>query len=469
MSRGKVIAAVAAVIVIALIAGGIALSAASRVPQVTSAEVQKENLTQTVTASGQLEGDVKADVFPPAIQGSLTIKSIQVSDGQAVKVGQVLATLDPEPFDIAVATANSQLKQAQAALVQAKRSQPSSAQRSAANQAVTSAQAGVDNAHDSVNILTSQLNSAEAQLAKDKAGYNAALAAHDATAAAAFAQAVRQDEATVNQLQAQLPGARSGLASAQNALAQAKLARDAIKNQDAQVASAQAAVDAAAEGLEVAQQNRKKTSLVAPIDGTVVFAGGGGSAAAAGVSAAALGGGGKPTVGGQVSPASAPFTVYQLGALNFNAQVDEADISNVAVGMKSTVTLDAFPGTTFDSTVVQVKTQAIQTSTGGTAFPVLLTVKDTGKRLLVGMGGNADIEVSGIEGAVTVPVEALFEESGGTFVYVIDDKNVVHKTTVKTGATTDTRAQILEGVRPGQKVALGGLANLKDGMTVRVK
>lgn len=137
--------------------------------------------------------------------------------------------------------------------------------------------------------------------------------------------------------------------------------------------------------------------------------------------------------------------------------------------MKASVTLDAFPGVTFDTIVVQVKSQAIQTSTGGTAFPVLLSMKNTGKRLLVGMGGNADIAVSGIEGAVTVPVEALFEESGGTFVYVIGSNNVVRRTKVKTGIMTDTQAQILEGATPGQRVALGGLSNLKDGMTVRVK
>jgi HlyD family secretion protein len=442
VSRGKIIAAVVALLVVGLVVLAVALSAQSRVPQVSTAEVQKENLTQTVTASGQLEGDVKADVFPGS-QG--TIKSIAVSDGQQVKVGQILATLDPEPLDVAVAQALSGFKQAQSALVQARRSGPSSAQRASANAAVSAAAASVDAA---------------------AAAYDAAAAQFD------FLVSIHAPETSTTPAAIAKKQAFAALQQARSGLAQAKAGRDALKSQSAAIAAAQSGVDAAAEALELAKQNRRKATLTAPIDGVVVFAGGGGSASAAGGAAAAAlagAGGGKPAPGSAVTPGSAPFTVFQLGALNFDAQVDEADISNVAVGMKGSVTLDAFPGVTFDTTVVQVKTQAIQTSTGGTAFPVLLSLKNTGKRLLVGMGGNADIEVSGIEGAVTVPVEAIFDEAGGSYVYVIDAKNVVHRTKVKTGVMTDTRAQIRSGVEPGQRVALGGLSNLKDGMTVRVK
>lgn len=465
MSRGRIIAAIAAVVVIALIVGGIMLSAGARTPQVSVAKVEKENLTQTVTASGQLEGDVKADVFPPT-QG--TLKSISVVDGQAVKAGQVLASMDTEPLDAQVAQARQAYKQAQAGLVQAERSSPGSLDRSAANAAVSAAETAESNAIRSRNIAESQLASARRALARDRN-----ILAHPSRFPAATVLAAQQrisgEQSAVSQLEAQLPQAQTAVAQAHAGVLQAEAQRAQLKSQSAAISAAEAGVDAAAEALELAQQNLSKAVLTAPIDGIVVFAGGGGVSAAGGAAAALAGGGGaKPAVGSAVSPAAAPFTVFQLQALNFNAQVDEADIANVKVGMKGVVTLDAFPGVNFDTSVVQLKTQAIQTSTGGTAFPVLLAMKATGKRLLVGMGGNVDIQVSGIENAVTVPVEALFDEAGGTYVYVVRD-NKVHRTKVKTGAMTDTRAQILEGVEPGQEVALGGLSNLKDGMTVRVK
>jgi multidrug efflux pump subunit AcrA (membrane-fusion protein) len=109
VSRGRIIFAVVAVLVILVAVGAFALSAQSRVPQVTTAEVKKEDLTQKVTASGQTEADQEADVFPPT-QG--TLKMINVTDGQTVKAGQALATMDVRPLEL-------QVEQARAAYLQA--------------------------------------------------------------------------------------------------------------------------------------------------------------------------------------------------------------------------------------------------------------------------------------------------------------------------------------------------------------
>jgi HlyD family secretion protein len=429
VTRGRIIAGVVVLVVVLAIVGGIMLSASARVPQVTVADVQKQDITQVVTASGQLEGDVKADVYPGS-QG--TIKSIEVNDGQKVRAGQVLATLDSVPLDVGVAQAQAAYYQAESALVLARRSAPTCTQERAADKAIAAAREGVD--------------AARAQLVAAK------------SAPIVFPGTADSHAAAIEQ-------AEAGVLSAQAQLYSAKASHNALRNQDAAITAARAGVDAADEALHSAQDTRDKAVIRAPIDGVVVFAGG--SASAAG--GAGAGGAAKPAVGSAVSQAAAPFTIYQLAALNFNAQVDEADISNVSVGMKGSVTLDAFPGVTFATKVVQVKTQAIQTSTGGTAFPVLLSLKNTGKRLLVGMGGNVDVDVSAITGAVVVPVEALFDETGGTYVYTVDASNVVHHVKVKTGVMTDTQAQILSGVNPGDKVALGGLSSLKDGQTVRVK
>lgn len=439
MSKGRIIAAVVALVVIALVVLGVIVSAQSRVPQVTTAEVSKENLTQKVSASGQIDSDVKADVFAPA---SGTLKTIAVTDGATVKAGQTLAVMDTAPLRAAEEAAQSALAQARSGLVTARRSAPSSADRSAADAAVSAAAAAVSAArghYDDTYAIHAALVAAHASEASRTAAYRAKADAY------------------------------SALKQAQSGLAQAKAARVKLECQEAAVTAAAEAADAAEQNLALASDNVERATLAAPIDGVVIFAGGGSGAAAAAAAGAAAGAAAKPSAGSAVSPASAPFSVVRLSDLTFDAQVDEADVAHVTVGRKATVTLDAFPGVDFATKVTQVKTQAISTSTGGTAFPVLLALKDTGKRLLVGMGGNVDIEVSSIEGAVTVPVEALFDESGGTYVYVLDAASVVHRTKVKTGVTTDTKAQILDGVTPGQKVALGGLANLKDGTTVRVK
>lgn len=434
MSRGRIIGAVVALVVVALIVVGVIASASSRVPQVTAADVAKQDLTQTVSASGQIDANAQSSVFPPTTG---TLATIDVTDGQAVKAGQTLAVMDQAPLAAAEEQAQAALAQARSGLVAARRGAPSGSDRRAADAAISAAAAAVSAARGHYD---------------DAYALHAVLVAHHAA------------EASVTAAYRGKADAYSGLKQAQSGLAQARAARKKLKDADAAVDAASEGVDAASQALALAQRNVTGATLTAPTDGVVIFAGSSSSAVAAAAAAAAA----KPAAGSAVSPAQAPFSVVQLGDLSFDAQVDEADVAHVSVGQKGTVTLDAFPGVTFKTKVTQVKTQAISTSTGGTAFPVLLALTDTGKRLLVGMGGNVDIAVSGITGAVVVPVEALFDESGGTYVYVIDG-TVVHRTPVKTGVTTDTQAQILSGVTPGQKVALGGLANLKDGMTVRVK
>lgn len=460
MSRGRIIGAVVAVVVVLGIVVAVILSAQARVPQVSTAKVEKQNLTQKVTASGQTEADEEGDVFPPT-QGTLT--QIFVTDGQKVKAGQALATLDAKPLKAAVDKARADYLQAVATVNGATTQVPT-------DEGVLAANAGVSGAHAQYKAAKKTLAisyTEEASAAQQVNIWRPIAAANPASLTiqdiyngkvAAWRGAMKATASAKAAVKQTYAGYRQALSGQETVEAQDTYGRDAANAGEA----------AAAAGLLIAEDNLAHATLTAPIDGVVTFNGAAAAAGAAGAAGAVLGSAGKPTAGSAVSQASAPFTVTQLDALNFNAQVDEADVAHVEAGQKATVTLDAFPGQPFDSKVVQVKTKAIQTSTGGTAFPVLISIRGTGKRVLVGMGGNVDVEVSGISDAVTVPVEALFDEGGSTYVYVLQD-TTVHRTKVTTGVLTDTRAQILSGVKEGDTVALGGLSNLKDGMQVRVK
>jgi HlyD family secretion protein len=203
-----------------------------------------------------------------------------------------------------------------------------------------------------------------------------------------------------------------------------------------------------------------KATLTAPMDGVVIFNALGAPGADGSVAKAAF--------GAAVAPQAAPFTVVRLGEINFNAQVDEADVDKVKPGLKTKVSLDAFPSDTFDGTVETVRSTAIQTTTGGIAFPVLVKVDPKTKNLLLGMSGSVDIEVNAVPDALTVPIESILDESGKKYVFVIE-AGKVRKVEVTTGSLTDTRAQIIKGLKDGDTVATNKLSELKDGATVRVK
>jgi len=100
--------------------------------------------------------------------------------------------------------------------------------------------------------------------------------------------------------------------------------------------------------------------------------------------------------------------------------------------------------------------------------PAEIGDEPVGDSVLLGMNGSVDIEVESIGDAVTVPVEAVLDEAGKSYVYLVQDGKAV-RTEVTTGRTTDTRAEVLSGVAAGDDVIVTGIGDLKDGAAVRVK
>jgi hypothetical protein len=136
--------------------------------------------------------------------------------------------------------------------------------------------------------------------------------------------------------------------------------------------------------------------------------------------------------------------------------------------MAADVTLDAFPGETFKTTVVHINPAAQPTATGGTIFQVELSIAGTGKSILLGMKGDATIQVSAVDGALTIPVEALFNQNGQNFVYKVNNGKL-EQTNITVGATTDTSVEVIKGLSDGDVVAKAGATQYTNGMAVKVQ
>jgi len=443
--RAKIITAVAVLVIVAGIVAAVTLGGRGSGPEVETATVTRQQLAVTVTASGKVESGVSADIYPPTAG---TIDTIDVSEGETVTAGTEIAQMDTDPLELQVSQAEAGLAQAKAALANVGAQGGSSADVTAARKAVTAAEKGV--------------TAAKASEAAAKSAYENAKKAHDAaddvypsssTTVTTAATAEKQAYAGYKQAQAATSQACAGVAQAEAGLVRAEAA-----DPEAQKAAAAEGVANAEQALVIAKDALDKATLVAPIDGIVLF----------NSAASAVGAGTKPTEGSAVSPQAAPFTVVDLDALKFTAEVDEADVDRVKVGMSAKVTLDSFPGEEFTTMVTRVNPAAQATATGGTIFAVELALVDTEKDVLIGMKGDAVIEVSSRGAALTVPVEALFSEGGTDYVYVVVD-NKLKKTEITVGATTDTEVEVLDGLSEGDVVALSGSTQYTDGMTVRVK
>ncbi|MEO7457739.1 MAG: efflux RND transporter periplasmic adaptor subunit, partial [Gemmatimonadaceae bacterium] len=77
-----------------------------------------------------------------------------------------------------------------------------------------------------------------------------------------------------------------------------------------------------------------------------------------------------------------------------------------------------------------------------------------------------EIAVETRPNTVVVPVAALVPEEDGYKVFVVDGKGMALAREVKVGGRTETRAEILEGLKGGETVVSQGAYGVEDSVKV---
>jgi len=232
------------------------------------------------------DAQVEADVVPIAARVAGPIAHMKVEDNQAVKVGDVIAEIEPADYDARVAAAKAELT---AALAQA---EAADAQidivSSTSAGGLSSAQAQVQGSAASVRAAAAQIDAAAAglararvELAKAESDYQRtekmhaqrAATDHDLELAATARDAART---AVDAAAANVAGARNQLRLSESRVAEARARVEQSTPVDRQVAAATAAAkvaharaDSARAALELASLQRTYTTVRAPASGTV--------------------------------------------------------------------------------------------------------------------------------------------------------------------------------------------------------
>lgn len=430
----KIIIAVG--VVVALISsctvGNAIMSVSSKMnSKPTTAEVTKETITTTVQASGTLTPGSRVSVTPEV---SGVIEEVRVAEGQHVEAGDVLLTLKNTELDKSIGDATSALERAQ--------------------NGVNSAQASVDSAYSAYNDAINAYNSAvdAANQAAANAENVASQAYDEAYNAAVAAIPSSATEAERNKLLAE---AREAAQAAYNVAFESATKADPGSFDHSSYLSAidaaNSAKDSAEESLKDAQRNydyaveeADKRTVKAPVSGTVLDL-----KAQAG---AAVGGakGGTSTVSND-----SLMQIANLNSLSVDVEVNEVDISNVAVGERANVTFTAIPDLTINGTVTSVASVASgsgnsENTGGGTmgggivTYKVSTVLNDVDPRLKPGMTANVSIVTNEIPNAIVVPSTAVTEDENGTTVQVVTDEKTL---------AAETR-QITVGERSGAQVVV---------------
>lgn len=334
--------ALLAVLVLA-VAGGLTWWMSDRTPEVT---YRTGTLEQ-----GPLQSTVSASgTVNPVTQVSVgtqvsgQIKDLFVDFNSEVRAGQLIAQIDPETFQYRVRQAQADVEAAQAV------------------------------------VLTAQANGLAARAAVSRAQVDLAEARRDLERKRALVAREFIAKSEAEKAEALVNTSAEALKAAQ---AQAGVA-------DAQVKSAQANVAQRQAALAQARVDLARTRIVSPVNGIVIK---------------------RAVERGQTVAASlqAPelFVIAQnLQDMQVDASVDESDIGRIRPGQRTTFTVDAFPGQSFEGEIRQVR-KAAQNVSNVVTYVAVVGFSNTGGRLLPGMTANVRVITDARESVLKVPNAAL--------------------------------------------------------------
>ena len=149
--------------------------------------------------------------------------------------------------------------------------------------------------------------------------------------------------------------------------------------------------------------------------------------------------------------------------LRFAVPEDKAALVREAAAIK--VTLEAYPGRTFNGNVTRVYPEIDRRTHTRTVEGDI-----KGKVVLIpGMFARLELTLSSVPKAVAVPHESILRRgSKGRVVFVITTEGLAERRQVQTGVEDAGLVQIVAGIKPGEQVAVAGHTRLRGGMKVRL-
>ena len=179
-------------------------------------------------------------------------------------------------------------------------------------------------------------------------------------------------------------------------------------------------------------------------------------------------------------PGSTMMVIADPSETLTEVRVDEADIAQVEIGQRADIFAAAYPDTPLSGTVQSIAAVARQTpGQQSLSFLVKILLDEQDElKILPGMSVRADIYTQTASETLAVPIQALlFDEENESeeektedqpYVFIAEDGKAVRRE-VKTGISSDSDQEILEGLSEGDVVITGPfrvLRHLNEGDAV---
>lgn len=394
---------------------------------VTVYEVGTGDINATASYTGEITA-AESTVVSGKVSGEA--KSVNVKEGDFVKAGSVLMTIDTTSYQLAY----NQALAAYNSAISAKKSAEASKR---------SAEAGYNSVTGGSNAQTlSQLETAlnSAKIAYDNAldNYNKQKTLYDMGAISeiefnTYKTAYENAQLSLNSAQTNYDLTKNVVSGESAANAQA-----AIDVAEAGIGSAVSGIESAKAALDIARNNLDNCNVKAPISGYISS---------------------KSISKGQMAAQGVGlFTITNTSTVEAKINVTEAVIEMIDVGTAASVSIKSAGIDSVGGTVTAVN-PVKDTATG--LFSVRVSVPNDAGDIKVGMIADIVLVTQSGTDTITVPTASLLQEGDSYYVYVAEGDTAVRRD-VTLGITNDDTAEIISGVNSGDKVIVSGKEYLSD-------
>ncbi|NLI13576.1 efflux RND transporter periplasmic adaptor subunit [Pelotomaculum propionicicum] len=412
-AKRKKILLLAVVIVIAGVAGYNFLWGSKKTASnyITST-VKKGTVANTIPATGTIE---PVSTVSLSYENAEIIKKIYVKVGDHVTAGQLLAEQEEDDLQAEVTQSSASLKSANAKL------------------------------NDLLDGAT------EEEIIKAEASVNTAQSAYDQAKANLERYQQLFDAGVISK--ADLDSYNNSYISAESNLRQAKASLQTTLNgaTAADIAAAEASVESSSAQLKMKVKSLEGAKMTSPMNGIV--------------SAINGGEGQRATANNNSTSSGSGFITLISEALQVEAQVNEADIGNLAIGQTAQLTVNSFPNKTFTGKVSSISPVATTVS-NVQVYDTVIQLDENQTGLKAGMPATITIIVEKAENVLTVPKGAVTYAAkqagagnngpgGGANVIVMDKSGNMTTRKVVLGLSDSSSYEVKEGLNEGETVVIG--------------
>lgn len=130
--------------------------------------------------------------------------------------------------------------------------------------------------------------------------------------------------------------------------------------------------------------------------------------------------------------------------------VDETDLSNIKVGQKADITINAYSSKKYTGKVESISETGTYEN-GSSKFNVKIKLDST-SNVKIGMSAAVEIVVKSVTNAVAVPIEAVKGSGNNASVMLVNSDGTITASSVSLGLANDAYVQITKGLSSGDTI-----------------